>query len=192
MQELERENAALAARVDEVERLRGEEQARADKDAAEREKKWEREVARRVKEATAVAEKELVELRAEGAPPPSSACLFSRAVTHARARPAVSTARAELSAEVAHSKSLQQKLKATPSSSSLASTSAAPAASSGSSAALAKLQDENERLTSHLNLNEDLTGFAVHSVKQDDAGAVYTCVLSDCAGTTGCASPLLP
>ncbi|BGP38806.1 hypothetical protein JCM10449v2_002743 [Rhodotorula kratochvilovae] len=162
VQELEGETTALAARVEELERAMEDERAQAEKEAAEREKKWEREVIRRVKEATEKTEKELVELRAE-----------------------VSTARAELSAEVSHSKELHQKLKATPSSSSLASTSAAPAASSGPNAALAKLQDENERLTSHLNLNEDLTGFAVHSVKQDEAGATYTCVLSDCAGTTG-------
>lgn len=106
-------------------------------------------------------------------------------------RPTVSTARAELSAEVSHSISLQQQLKANPSSSSVSSTSTAPAAS-GSSAALAKLQEENERLTSHLNLNEDLTGFAVHSVKQDETGATYVCVLNDCAGTTGCAYEWLP
>ncbi|GAA5821956.1 hypothetical protein JCM3770_002934 [Rhodotorula araucariae] len=162
VQELEGENTALAARVEELVRTVEEERDQAQRDATEREKKWERELARRVKEATEKSEKELVELRAE-----------------------VTTARAELSAEVSHSKELQQKLKATPLSSSLASTSAVPAASSGPNAALAKLQEENERLTSHLNLNEDLTGFAVHSVKQDEAGATYTCVLSDSAGTTG-------
>jgi len=101
---------------------------------------------------------------------------------------AVSTARTELAAEVEHSKSLQHKLKNVPASASLSSSTAAPAASSGPGSALAKLQEEHDRLTTHLNLNEDLTGFAVHSVKQDDDGATYTCVLSDCAGTTGCAS----
>ncbi|KPV76201.1 uncharacterized protein RHOBADRAFT_52241 [Rhodotorula graminis WP1] len=160
--ELEQENAALAARVDEVERLRAEEQARAEKDAVEREKKWEKKLARDVKEATQAMEKELVELRAE-----------------------VSTARAELAAEVEHSKSLQRKLKAVPVSASLSSSTAAPTASSGPGSALAKLQEEHDRLTTHLNLNEDLTGFAVHSVKQDEDGATYTCVLTDCAGTTG-------
>ncbi|GAA5910204.1 hypothetical protein JCM8208_006758 [Rhodotorula glutinis] len=162
VQELEQENATLAARVDEVERLRAEEQARAEKEAVDRGKKWEKKLAREVKEATAAMEKELVELRVDA-----------------------STARAELAAEVEHSKSLQQKLKSVPASASLSSSTAAPTASSGPSSALAKLQEEHDRLTSHLNLNEDLTGFAVHSVKQDDDGATYTCVLNDCAGTTG-------
>ncbi|GAA5840849.1 hypothetical protein JCM9279_001239 [Rhodotorula babjevae] len=162
VQELEKENATLAARVDEVERLRAEEQARAEKEADEREKKWERKMAREVKETTEAMEKELVELRTD-----------------------VSTARAELAAEVELSKSLQHKLKNVPASAALSSSTAAPTASSGPGSALAKLQEEHDRLTTHLNLNEDLTGFAVHSVKADEDGAVYTCVLSDCAGTTG-------
>ncbi|GJN87584.1 hypothetical protein Rhopal_000539-T1 [Rhodotorula paludigena] len=161
VQELEQENAALVARAEELERAAAEERETREREAEERERRWEKELTRRVREVTEKSEKELVELRAE-----------------------LSTARAELSAEVSHSISLQQQLKANPSSSSVSSTSTAPAAS-GSSAAVAKLQEENERLTSHLNLNEDLTGFAVHSVKQDETGATYVCVLNDCAGTTG-------
>jgi len=67
VQELEQENATLAARVDELERVRADEQARAEKDAADREKKWEKKLARQVKEAFEAMEKELVELRTDGA-----------------------------------------------------------------------------------------------------------------------------
>ncbi|BGP30928.1 hypothetical protein JCM10296v2_002690 [Rhodotorula toruloides] len=101
-------------------------------------------------------------------------------------REEVSTLRTELNAEVAHSKSLQQQLKSGPSaSSSVTAPPAAPSTSAPASTDTLKLQDEIERLTQKLNLNEDLTGFAVHSVKQEEMGATYVCLLSDCAGTTG-------
>ncbi|BGO96950.1 hypothetical protein NBRC10513v2_002563 [Rhodotorula toruloides] len=98
-----------------------------------------------------------------------------------------STLRTELNAEVAHSKSLQQQLKSAPSTSSSAvlPLPAAPSTSAATPTDTLKLQDEIERLTQKLNLNEDLTGFAVHSVKQEEMGATYVCLLSDCAGTTG-------
>lgn len=88
----------------------------------------------------------------------------------------VKMTRAELSAEVAQSKALQQKLKSVPASSSAA----APGASSADA-----LRLELEQLTTKLNLNEDLTGFAVHSVRQEEQGAAYTCMLNDCAGVSG-------
>ncbi|GAA6051241.1 hypothetical protein NBRC10513_001038 [Rhodotorula toruloides] len=102
-------------------------------------------------------------------------------------REEVSTLRTELNAEVAHSKSLQQQLKSAPSTSSSAvlPLPAAPSTSAATPTDTLKLQDEIERLTQKLNLNEDLTGFAVHSVKQEEMGATYVCLLSDCAGTTG-------
>lgn len=99
-----------------------------------------------------------------------------------------------MNAEVAHSKSLQQQLKSAPStsSSSVLPLPAAPSTSAATPTDTLKLQDEIERLTQKLNLNEDLTGFAVHSVKQEDMGATYVCLLSDCAGTTGGSSPPFP
>ena len=87
--------------------------------------------------------------------------------------------RAELSAEVAQSKALQQKLKSAP-----ASSATAPASSAGHGTVDA-LKLELEQLTTKLNLNEDLTGFAVHSVRQEEQGAAYTCMLNDCAGVSG-------
>lgn len=87
--------------------------------------------------------------------------------------------RAELSAEVAQSKALQQKLKSVP-----ASSATAPGSSAGHGAVDA-LKLELEQLTTKLNLNEDLTGFAVHSVRQEEQGAGYTCMLNDCAGVSG-------
>lgn len=87
--------------------------------------------------------------------------------------------RAELSAEVAQSKALQQKLKSVP-----ASSATAPGSSAGHGTVDA-LKLELEQLTTKLNLNEDLTGFAVHSVRQEEQGAAYTCMLNDCAGVSG-------
>lgn len=66
VQELEKENSALAARVEELERLRAEEQTAAEtreRDLVERHRV---ELSRKVKAATASAEVELVELREEG------------------------------------------------------------------------------------------------------------------------------
>lgn len=88
--------------------------------------------------------------------------------------------RAELSAEVEQSKNLQQKLKSTP-----ASSATVPAATAATHGVTDSLKLEIEQLTTKLNLNEDLTGFAVHSVRQEEMGAAYTCMLSDCAGVTG-------
>ena len=87
--------------------------------------------------------------------------------------------RAELSAEVAQSKALQQKLKSAPGSSATA-----PGSSAGHGTVDA-LKLELEQMTTKLNLNEDLTGFAVHSVRQEEQGAAYTCMLNDCAGVSG-------
>ncbi|GAA5863889.1 hypothetical protein JCM3774_001190 [Rhodotorula dairenensis] len=153
VRELEAQNAELLARVDELETARVAEREASDAVRREVEKRHEVELTRRIKDATSIAEQELVELRQE-----------------------VKMTRAELSAEVAQSKALQQKLKSVPASASTA----APGASSADA-----LRLEIEQLTTKLNLNEDLTGFAVHSVRQEEQGAAYTCMLNDCAGVTG-------
>ncbi|GAA6008647.1 hypothetical protein JCM10207_007190 [Rhodosporidiobolus poonsookiae] len=163
VRELEGENAALLARVEESERLRQEEGEAARREAEERERRWERALEREVRETEERVGREAKELREE-----------------------LATARTELTAEISHSKSLQAKLKSAPASLSGTSSSASlPAVSSSAPAATLKLQEEVERLTAHLQLNEDLTGFAVHSVKTEDMGPAYTCVLSDAAGQTG-------
>lgn len=60
---------------------------------------------------------------------------------------------------------------------------------STSSAAFQKLQTEFQDLKMRLNLNEDLTGLVVHSIKyNDDSSSVYNCVLNDCRGKAGGAS----
>ncbi|POY76767.1 hypothetical protein BMF94_0016 [Rhodotorula taiwanensis] len=156
VQELEKENSALAARVEELERLRAEEQTAAEtreRDLVERHRV---ELSRKVKAATASAEVELVELREE-----------------------VKTARAELSAEVAQSKLLQQKLKSAPTAPTMAASSASAAGNDQAR------QLELDGITAKLNLNEDLTGLSVHSYRQEAEGSTYSCVLVDYAGETG-------
>ncbi|GAA5976274.1 hypothetical protein JCM10908_005438 [Rhodotorula pacifica] len=158
VRDLEAQNAELLARVEELEKVRTEENAAASAARREVEKRHEAELTRRIKEATTLAEQELVELRQE-----------------------VKMTRAELSAEVAQSKALQQKLKSAPTSSATASS----VSSAGTHSSTDSLKLELEQLTTKLNLNEDLTGFAVHSVRQEEQGAAYTCMLSDCAGVSG-------
>lgn len=53
--------------------------------------------------------------------------------------------------------------------------------------ALQKLSDELENVKMHLALNEDLTGFSVVSVKSEQMGEVYNCILNDCLGQTASA-----
>lgn len=161
--------------MEELEREREEERERVEREGEEREAKWEREVARRVKEVEETVGREVGELKAERAFPTFFPIV---PVADLVCLTAVETTRTELSAEVSHSKSLQQKLGSTSSSASLSS--AAP-----SSAPPSKLQEEIDRLTSHLNLNEDLTGFAVHSVKEEEMGTAYSCMLNDAAAQTG-------
>ncbi|GAA5950870.1 hypothetical protein JCM8115_004996 [Rhodotorula mucilaginosa] len=154
--DLEAQNAELLARVEELESAQAEERAANDAARREMEKRHEAELNRRVKDATAIADRDLAELRQE-----------------------VKMTRAELSAEVAQSKALQQKLKSVP-----ASSATAPGSLAGHGTVDA-LKLELEQLTTKLNLNEDLTGFAVHSVRQEEQGAAYTCMLNDCAGVSG-------
>lgn len=156
VRDLEAQNAELLARVEELESAQAEERAASDAARREMEKRHEAELNRRVKDATAIADRDLAELRQE-----------------------VNMTRAELSAEVAQSKALQQKLKSVP-----ASSATAPGSSAGHGTVDA-LKLELEQLTTKLNLNEDLTGFAVHSVRQEEQGAAYTCMLNDCAGVSG-------
>ncbi|GAA6058761.1 hypothetical protein JCM10212_001877 [Sporobolomyces blumeae] len=93
------------------------------------------------------------------------------------------TARNDYAAEVTHSKSLQAKLKALPASSSAAAAAAASNSTASSSAAtIAKLTEENDLTLRKLQLNEDLTGFTVHSIKEDSVGPTYVCTLFDCVG----------
>lgn len=74
---------------------------------------------------------------------------------------------------------MQAKLKNAPASSQTA----AVGGGSGSMA-LQKLTDELENTKMHLALNEDLTGFSVVSVKSEQMGEVYNCILNDCLGQT--------
>ncbi|KWU44082.1 hypothetical protein RHOSPDRAFT_34307 [Rhodotorula sp. JG-1b] len=156
VRDLEAQNAELLARVEELESAQAEERAASDAARREAEKRYEAELNRRIKDATAIADRDLAELRQE-----------------------VKMTRAELSAEVAQSKALQQKLKSAPGSSATA-----PGSSAGHGTVDA-LKLELEQMTTKLNLNEDLTGFAVHSVRQEEQGAAYTCMLNDCAGVSG-------
>ncbi|GAA5858367.1 hypothetical protein JCM1840_001168 [Sporobolomyces johnsonii] len=159
--ELEEENAALAARVEELEKEREAREEEVAKEADERERRWERKLREEVKAAQEKMRKETAQMKAD-----------------------LDATRTELTAEVAHSKSLQAKLKtAGPTSSSTS----LPSSTTSSSTALQveKLTDDVNRLTQKLQLNEDLTGFAVHSVKDDPMGLAFTCVLNDCWGQSG-------
>ncbi|GAA5825484.1 hypothetical protein JCM5353_005320 [Sporobolomyces roseus] len=94
------------------------------------------------------------------------------------------TAQKDYSTEVAHSKSLQAKLKSlgpTSSSSSLPAASA-NVSSSASSAKLAQITEERDLAIQKLQLNEDLTGFTVHSLRGGEE-PTYVCSLVDCWGT---------
>lgn len=84
----------------------------------------------------------------------------------------VDQAKAELAAEVSHSKSLQAKL----ATSTFASSSAAHAGGSGGSD---RLREENESLKARLGLNEDLTGLQVTSMAEQPEGIVFSCIISD-------------
>lgn len=89
--------------------------------------------------------------------------------------------RTELSAEVAHSKSLQLKLK-----SSIPSTSSTSQSRTGTSEE--KLKEELEEIKARLSLNEDLTGLQITSVKITAESSIFNCVLTDLLGKTGGAS----
>ncbi|GAA5945003.1 hypothetical protein JCM10213_001851 [Rhodosporidiobolus nylandii] len=167
VRELEEENALLAARVEELEKQGEEDRSRAEREAEEREQKWEREVKKQVRATEERVGKEAREYKEE-----------------------LDALRTELAAEVAHSKDLNAKLKSAPSlaansSSASLNASGGNTSVSGATAEKAKLQDEIDRLQAHLALNEDLTGFAVHTFKQEEQGAAYTCMLNDAAGQTG-------
>ncbi|GAA5835827.1 hypothetical protein JCM11251_007438 [Rhodosporidiobolus azoricus] len=160
VREVEDEKSELKGRVEELEREREERE----RERAEREGWWVGECERKVREVERQVGREARELKQE-----------------------LDTLRTELTAEVSHSKSLQAKLKSLPVSAPSSSLTGVPSTttSSSSSSATAALQEEVERLTGHLNLNEDLTGFAVHAFKQEDVGLAYTCILNDAAGQTG-------
>ncbi|KAM0755021.1 hypothetical protein T439DRAFT_322079 [Meredithblackwellia eburnea MCA 4105] len=108
----------------------------------------------------------------------------------------LSRTKQELNAEIQHSKSLQSKLKTVGASGSSTaslttpSSAALPVATSASTAALQKAQEDLQDVKSRLALNEDLTGFAVHSIKinEDDSSAVYNCMLNDCRAMIGALS----
>lgn len=72
VRDLEAQNAELLARVEELESAQAEERAASDAARREMEKRHEAELNRRVKDATAIADRDLAELRQEGEilPPP--------------------------------------------------------------------------------------------------------------------------
>ncbi|GAA6019401.1 hypothetical protein JCM11491_004816 [Sporobolomyces phaffii] len=154
VQELEAQQAEITARVEELE-----------KEAAEREEFWRQKLASelRARETDWSAEKQRLSSDLE-------------------------TAQKDYSEEVAHSKSLQAKLKSIgPASSATslpaASSSAAnPTSTSTSSAKLAQVTEERDLAIQKLQLNEDLTGFMVNSVRGTDE-TTYVCSLTDCRGT---------
>ncbi|CEQ41443.1 SPOSA6832_03163 [Sporobolomyces salmonicolor] len=159
--ELEEENTALAARIEELEKEREAREEEFAREADERERRWERKLREEVKAGQEKMRKETAQMKAD-----------------------LDTTRTELTAEVAHSKSLQAKLKtAGPPSSSTSLPSSTTISSSAQQ--VEKLTDDVNRLTQKLQLNEDLTGFAVHSVKDDPMGLAFTCVLNDCWGQSG-------
>ncbi|GAA5869213.1 hypothetical protein JCM16303_000393 [Sporobolomyces ruberrimus] len=98
------------------------------------------------------------------------------------------TARNDYATEVAHSKSLQAKLKSigpTSSATSLPAAAASTVSSSTSSATatkLAQVTEERDLAIRKLHFNEDLTGFMVNSVRGTDEPS-YVCSLTDCWGT---------
>ena len=73
VRDLEAQNAELLARVEELESAQAEERAASDAARREAEKRYEAELNRRIKDATAIADRDLAELRQEGEilPPPS-------------------------------------------------------------------------------------------------------------------------
>lgn len=73
VRDLEAQNAELLARVEELESAQAEERAASDAARREMEKRHEAELNRRVKDATAIADRDLAELRQEGEvfPPPA-------------------------------------------------------------------------------------------------------------------------
>ncbi|GAA5831832.1 hypothetical protein JCM3766R1_000119 [Sporobolomyces carnicolor] len=165
VKELEAEQSDLAARVRELEH-----------EAEERERYWRDKLAQEATARETVWNEEKERLTAD-----------------------LATAQQDLETEVAHSKSLQAKLKSvgpTLSSSSITTTPAtAPglnpsagitaAVSSSSSAAgakVAQLTEERDSAIRKLQLNEDLTGFMVNSVRGTDEPS-YVCSLTDCWGT---------
>jgi hypothetical protein len=100
----------------------------------------------------------------------------------------VATVQKDYETEVAHSKNLQAKLKSvgpTSSSSSLpaaASSTTTASNSSGSASKVALLTEERDSAIQKLQLNEDLTGFMVNSIRAGDE-TTYVCSLTDCRGT---------
>ncbi|SCV74303.1 BQ2448_6735 [Microbotryum intermedium] len=87
-------------------------------------------------------------------------------------------ARQELEAEVEHSKTLQARAKGV-------AASAATSASSSSAAELSRAADELATIKRQVALSEDLTGFSVVSVKQEDGYSVYSAILNDYLTQTG-------
>lgn len=66
VRDLEAQNAELLARVEELESAQAEERAASDAARREMEKRHETELNRRIKDATAIADRDLAELRQEG------------------------------------------------------------------------------------------------------------------------------
>ncbi|GAA5961062.1 hypothetical protein JCM3765_006521 [Sporobolomyces pararoseus] len=156
VQELERTQSDTLAKLEEFE-----------KEAEEREKYWQKKLENELREREKSWNAEKQQLSTD-----------------------LETVQNDYATEVAHSKSLQAKLKSigpTSSSSSLpAATSTVPStASTGSSASAAKLAqvtEERDLAIRKLQLNEDLTGFMVNSVRGTDEPS-YVCSLTDCWGT---------
>lgn len=94
----------------------------------------------------------------------------SNSSTPCRCESAVDQAKAELAAEISHSKSLQAKLATS------ASTSTTTSHVGGSGD---RLREENDSLKARLGLNEDMTGLQVTSMAEQAEGTVFSCILSD-------------
>lgn len=103
----------------------------------------------------------------------------------------VQQVKAELAAEIEHSKLLQQKLKSN--SSGINGHAASTASSSTSSSTAAggmtydRLREECDSFKARLALNEDLTGLQVTSISEQAAGTVFSCLLSDFMSKNGSA-----
>ncbi|GAA5976423.1 hypothetical protein JCM5350_001686 [Sporobolomyces pararoseus] len=156
VQELERTQSETLARVEELE-----------KEAKEREKFWQKKLENELREREKSWNAEKQQLSTD-----------------------LETVQNDYATEVAHSKSLQAKLKSigpTSSSSSLPAatstvTSTSSTSSSASAAKLAQVTEERDLAIRKLQLNEDLTGFMVNSVRGIDEPS-YVCSMTDCWGT---------
>ncbi|SGY44444.1 BQ5605_C001g00159 [Microbotryum silenes-dioicae] len=149
------EKQALQARISELEEYSAAAQLEERRKLQERDHKWQKEMDRIVKAKDDEAHRLNGQLKME-----------------------LKQARQELEAEVEHSKTLQARAKNV-------AASAATTASSSSAAELSRTADELATIKRQVALSEDLTGFSVVSVKQEDGYSVYSAILNDYLTQTG-------